>query len=215
MRVHLAACLFLASVLFHSCSDCEEPTPHETLSPIEYMPMTAGSWWAYVNIRNQAGEAPLVLNRDTLWALGDTTVNGENYMRFHGRLEGYASRTYFALRDSAFHLVRENGHVVLPYHNFTDTFNYGSDEQLGTYAFKMMVQDTAPTVVPAGTFATVDFRMEMGRGIDAQQICVDHPIGYAHSKFSEGVGFVLSSYWYSANGPCVTFSRELEAYNIA
>lgn len=176
--------------------------------------MTAGSWWAYVNIRNQAGEAPLVLNQDTLWALGDTTVNGENYMRFHGRLEGYASRTYFALRDSAFHLVRENGHVVLPYHNFTDTFNYGSDEQLGTYAFKMMVQDTAPTVVPAGTFATVDFRMEMGRGIDAQQICVDHPIGYAHSKFSEGVGFVLSSYWYSANGPCVTFSRELEAYHI-
>lgn len=214
MRNALLLHLFFTSVLLCSCSDCDAPIPHETLSTIDYLPMTRGSWWAYVNKRHQIGESPVVLSRDTLWALGDTLISGNTYALFHGRLEGYGANGIFAIRDSVFHIVRANGQLVLPYHNFTDTFAYGADTSMGTYFFQRMVQDTVLTVVPAGAFASVDFISEIGRGIAAQSICVEFPVGYCHFKFSAGVGMLLSTYWYSAPGPCIYFSRELEAFHI-
>ncbi len=214
MRPNVTVLLLSIALGASSCSDCEAPDPHDHLSAMNYLPMTAGSWWAYVNARNSSGEAPVVLSRDTLWAVGDTVINGETYARFYGRLAGYSSVSHFAIRDSSFHLIRENGHLILPYHNFTDTFNYSADQQLNTYVFSRMFHDTVPTVVPAGMFQAVDFRMEIGRGSYVQQFCAQHPVGYSHSKWSEGVGMLLSTYWYSATGPCVFFSRELEDYHI-
>jgi len=214
MRLLLATFLFPIPFLFNSCGEFEEPIPNEALSSVDYMPMTAGSWWAYVNIWRVEGEPPSVVGRDTIRVIGDTVINGEVYAGFTGKLTYHESLGFFAVRDSSFHLVRDNGYLLLPYHNFTDTFDYDENEQLQIYGFRKLFEDSVITEVPAGQFQTIDFRKQIFRGTVGEQFCTDHPVGYWHFQFSEGIGLVRSTSWYTTSGPCYTVSKELEAYHI-
>jgi len=197
IRSHLAACLFLATVLFHACSDCEEPIPNETLSAIEYMPMTAGSWWAYSIHKRDPFMGDLLLGRDTLRVVGEFEQNGTIYAQLEGSMLLFQNSVQsFGLRDSLGFLVNDNGRIVLPELNFTDTFNHFFYEG-ELVRFWQLFEDAEMTVVPAGSFQTIDFRGHQFRELVGH--CVD-TIGLMHSQFAHGVGLVRATYWYSAQG---------------
>jgi hypothetical protein len=211
MRIHLAASFFLASVLFHSCSDCEELTPDETLSAIEYMPHSVGSWWAYSIHRRDPVFGDVFLGRDTLRVVGQFTENGNDHIQFEGSMLMYNSGIQtFSVWDSAGFVVNDNGTIILPNMNFVDTFNhfYSNGELV---RFWKLIADSVNTVVPAGSFQTVDFRGHQFR--EPIGNCVD-TVGLMHSQFAHGVGLVRATYWYSAQGGCVFQERELEAYHL-
>jgi len=202
--------LLMALCLHSSCS--EEPFyPGSEFSAMAYMPMTVGSWWAYSIHRRDPIAGDMLLGRDTLRVVGEFEQNGIIYAQLEGSmLLLQNSPQPFGLRDSLGFLVNDNGRIVLPELNFTDTFNHFFYEG-ELVLFWQLFEDTEMTVVPAGSFQTIDFRGHQFR--EPIGHCVD-TIGLMHSQFAHGIGLVRATYWYSSQGGCAYQERELEAYHI-
>jgi hypothetical protein len=204
--------ILLIAIVTLSTSCSEDPlTTENDSSLLAYMPLTEGSWWAYSVNKRDSISGDILLDRDTLRVTGVFEQGGNTYTQLEGSLLlSVNSIQSFGLRDSAGFLVDHNGRIVLPELNFTDTFNHFFWEG-ELVRFWQLFEDENPTVVPAGSFHTMDFRGHQFR--EPIGYCTD-TIGVMHSQFAHGVGLVRATYWYSAQGGCVYQERELEAYHI-
>jgi hypothetical protein len=204
--------LFLAVITLAACSTDDDVNCDGNPQAMNYLPSNDSSWWAYSRFMVDVNGNRQLIGRDTLWSIGEIESNGETYSQFIGSLEPYSGgvHTIFLMRDSSYHLVDGSGNIILPYLNFTDSFNhfYEGGELIW---FSQLIADTVPTVVPAGTFTTVDFRASHFRQPTGN--CPDS-IGYRHNQFAENVGLVRSTYWYSSQGGCSYIERALESYHI-
>jgi len=202
--------LFLAVTTLAACSPDDDVNCDGDPQSAIYLPANDSSWWAYSVSRVDTSGTRQLIGRDTLRVIGEMESDGEVYTQYVGSLLLYSNNPpEFLVRDSAHHLVYGNGDLMLPYLNFTDTFNvmnYGND----IIRFDKLVADVEPTVTPAGTFATIDFR---GTVFTPLAVCSDG-VAYMHSQFAENVGLVRSTYWYSSQGGCIYYERLLESYHI-
>ncbi len=204
--------LLLFSILgMAACSNQDDENCTPNLITYNYLPANDSSWWAYAIYTVDTNGIRNLFARDTLRTLEETTLNGQTYMEYYGSLWLYTSPvSTFLMRDSANHLVYGDGTIVLPYLNFTDSFNR-TYENGALVSFSQLIADTEPTTVPAGTFTTVDFRGSRFR--QPTPFCADS-IGYHPNQFAENVGLVRATYWYFSTGGCSYIERVLESYHI-
>lgn len=203
--------LFLAVITLAACSTDDDMNCDGNPQAMSYLPSNDSSWWAYSVSRVDTSGNRLLIGRDTLRVIGEMESNGEVYTQYEGSLHVYSSNSpTFLVRDSANHLVDGYGNVILPYLNFTDSFNFANYGNNIT-SFAKLVADVEPTVTPAGTFTTIDFRGTFF--VHPTNFCPDS-VAFMHSQFAENVGLVRSTYWYSSHGGCVYFERLLESYHI-
>lgn len=209
LRILIA--LLIAMAFFNACSDPDDE-PETTLSATAYMPMTTGSWWVYVVTKRDSvtGGGDIFIGRDTLRVTGTFDANGHSYAQLEGSMGVLSSgNQLFGLRDSSGFLVNEQGIIVLPELNNTDTLN--ESYYAGLQRFYILTEDDVPTVVPAGTYETVNFQGVVFR--EPVGLCPDS-IGLLNNQFAYGIGLVRATYWYSATGACVYFERALESYHL-
>jgi hypothetical protein len=203
--------LFLAVMTLAACSTDDDANCDGNPQAMNYLPSNDSSWWAYSITRVDINGDRNLLGRDTLRVIGEIESDGEVYTQYVGSLLSYFNNPpEFLVRDSAHHFVDGNGTIILPYLNFTDSFNlmnYGD----GITSFAKLVADAQPTIIPAGTFTTIDFRGTFF--VHPTNFCPD-TVGFMHSQFAENVGLVRSTYWYTSQGGCVYFERLLESYHI-
>lgn len=110
--------------LVFACEDKSNPSiTEEILSVYDYFPVTKGSYWIY-NIYeiDSMGIETMKSENDTLFALGDSLIEGTNYHTFYGNFEGVPnSKDYRFFKDSSNCLVTQKGYLVFSLDNFSDT----------------------------------------------------------------------------------------------
>jgi|GEM_PF-1898890 len=207
--ISLSAVVLFAAV---GCKKNCDDTPEEQLGKT-YLSTKEGSWWAYaIYNHDRFGEVTL-WKRDTLRVLGDTVIDGNTFAYYEGSLlfpyNSIPGR--FGLRDSAFNLIDNRSHLILPYLNFTDTFDLDTSSSALT-RFKKLYQDLEPTQVPSGIYETIDYQW-ITQFQDSTR-CGTYS-GIFHQQFAENVGVIRATYWYSATFGCDSYTeRVLESFHI-
>ncbi len=207
--------LILAAMVLLAVSSCKKEEPQEEPQTYQYLPAKSGSWWAYVLIQHDGQGGSSVMSRDTLRALGTTTIDGETFNTFQGSLfTPYTPNTPdWYVRDSSNYLINSNSVVVLPYLNFTDTFNrVGPEGGVSRERYQKLYQDPGPLTINAGTFSTIDFRNEV---VFENTSPCGTDMAFMHQQFTDNVGMVRATYWYASSYGCNLYvERQLEAYHI-
>lgn len=198
--------LIAVTIFFFSCQKTEVPNA----SSPEYMTWTEGDWWAHewATYDYNTGDTT-VRSIDTTYALADTMINGQLYRALSRGIYPWNNEPLF-LRDSFGFVVDLYGTVIYNHENFTDTLFVDSVPQLGVSWYSKMVHDADQTIVPAGSFTTINYQTV------AVNSMMPYPCGLTQMvsdrQFADGVGLVRMSYHYSAPGPCVDNVRVLVDY---
>lgn len=144
---------------------------------------------------------------DTLYVMADTIIAGESFKKLSGNRYSFASPTY--IRDSVGYVIDQSGRIDYTYTNFTDTFSQ-------SYVFGEFDQflsiDADPTIVPAGSFSTINFGWKAFDFPNTFNCGQD--TAYWDIRMAENVGIVEYSYYYSAPGPCNPNVRKLVDYYV-
>lgn len=192
--------------------ESDDPIVTPTLTK-NYLPSTPGSWWAYVYYLHDGNGNTSVFARDTLRVTGELTQNGNTYAQYEGSLWFWTNTAppSFGIRDSSYCLVNERGNMILPYLNFTDTFNR-VEEQEPFVHYQTLDETLVEAQVPAGTFQTLDFK----RIVEfPDTTSCNTTYGVQHQQFAENVGLVRTTYWYASTFGCGQYTeRQLEAYHL-
>ena len=194
-------------MFFASCKK-EEFIPEQILVPPQYLSWTTGDWWAYewATYNYNIGDTT-VHSADTTFALADTVINGETFRTLSQGIYPWNTGNMY-MRDSTGYVIDNNGNIIFSYVNFTDTFQ--NHLVPGGGWFTQMVVDSLPTVVPAGSFNTINYRATNRYFTVA---CGDS-VYYSNRQFAENIGMVRMSFHYSAQGPCADNVKCLVDYYI-
>ena len=199
--------LFPFLLLIASCQEQEVPTPIAAMTP-PYLSWAEGDWWVYDwKVYNHWTGDTVSNPLDTTFALADTVINGETYRTLSKGIYPWSEQLH--LRDSSGYVVDASGQIIYSYVNFTDTLINLLDSA-GDGWFTKMYLDQDPTVVPAGVFNTINYRLIKEHFTVA---CGDSII-QSDRQFAENVGLVRMSYHYAAPGPCIDHVKSLVSYHI-
>ncbi|MCB0706056.1 MAG: hypothetical protein KDC34_12125 [Saprospiraceae bacterium] len=151
--------LILILIVYCSCTKenlpaiCEDPIdPPEIFFTLPDIP---GSYWIYewVSIDSNGTETPLNY-LDSVFVIGDSVVNGQEYIVYHDYFFGTNSPEVILKRDSLGYIVGPDGKVLYAHQNFSDTLQTGSYPSSYSYFDQMTKPDSALTLV-AGSFETI------------------------------------------------------------
>ncbi len=198
--------LFTLAISLFSCKKTELVDPD---SP-NYMSWSEGDWWAYEFAKYDYNNGDTtVFSVDTIFALADSMINGQLYRTLSGGLFPGQNNQMF-MRDSSGYVVNISGTIIYSYENFTDTLSSGSDSNLGVSWYGKMVHDAEPTLVPAGSYTTINYQTVAVNNL------MQYPCGLTQivsdRQLAENVGMVRMSYHYSAPGPCIEHVKVLVDY---
>lgn len=198
--------LIALAIFLVSCQKTEIPNAP---SP-EYISWAEGDWWVYEWKRydHNLGETT-TLSTDTIFALPDATINGHNYRTLSSGFYPW-QHDQLHLRDSAGYVVDEFGEVWFSTVNFSDTIQNSVDA--GYHIFSMMIEDSEPTEVLAGSFTTINHQTT-GIPPEGTQYPCGESIILSDRQFADEIGLVRLSYHYAAPGPCIENTRELKEYH--
>ncbi len=205
----LTIALCIAALFVSSCQETEIPTLPSPSA--QYVSWTEGDWWVYEWARyNYNVGDTTVFSIDTIFALADTVINGNVYRTLSGPLYPWRHDSLFHVRDSSGFIVEPNGKILLSYTNFTDTLESHLDSTWGW--FTRMREDPSPTVVPVGSFSTINYQT-IFQIYGHEYYCGDSII-YSDRQFAENVGMVRMSYHYATFGPCIDHVYNLISYDV-
>ena len=208
MKKHLL--IALVSVATISCEDDIVPTLAPPPPPANYAPLEVGNWWAYQLIRYEYSQNDTIYGSvDTISVLADTLINGETFKKLSGNRFSFYSPIF--VRDSSGYVVNHLGNLDYTYVNFIDTFHTPSPN--GGYS-QYLIVDPEPTVVPAGTYNTINFLRKEYNFPVPSSCGID--TAYWDIRLSEDVGIVEYAFFYSAtaSGPCSRTTRQLVDYYV-
>jgi hypothetical protein len=195
--------IFVFISIIASCSkDNSGPlvkeTPQAILAPSaqDYYPLTKGNYWVYdyYNI-NTNTNSQTFWYRDSVWIVGDTTINGYKYA--HQEAKSSNGATWWAyLRDSLGYMVTYREEKIrFSCNNFTDTLNIKHDFPYTVYA-KMVHKDTL-IITPIGNFHSISL------GYIWYYINKPDPLPKnEYLFFAKGVGMTQYCHWYYPT--CIT-----------
>ena len=131
-----------------------DPAPEK---PVNYMPLTTGSYWVYDTYSiDSTGKEILFRENDTITIVGDTVLNGKTHKIFHGIYVSDAYRKKY-YRDSS-GCILLNNKVIFNSNNFTDTLykkvEYISDKVWFT-SYILMKKVDKSVIVPAGNYDNI------------------------------------------------------------
>lgn len=149
MKTKLALFVFILFVAISSCKKDEDPIP-PVVTPTQTFQLTntIGSYWVYsiTQIDSTGAETPSSL-LDSVYVIGDTSINGSTYVHYHGTYFG--SPQDWMIRDSSNFIVNHYGDVLYNRAGFTDTVQTADN---GTYiTYSMTAPGLTPITVPAVT----------------------------------------------------------------
>lgn len=209
------ALMFSVCALFYSCKKNDE-TP-ETPTPVtydSYSNLKVGNYWVYerFNLDTVGGIYTSLNVFDSSYIEKDTVVNGNTYYKLMAI--NYPNTEYIGeyLRDSLSFIVNLTGSIVFASQNFTDTFythyyilNTGSSDDTVSYIYSKMADDNFSIEVPAGTFATKNYRTTYMMWPDfAMTGGAVRPINYRCAK---DIGLVEQTLIFFAYAPDYTIRR--------
>lgn len=150
------------------------------------IPNTPGSWWKYDWYRiDSLGNETLLEEKDCLYVVQDTIINGNTYIHMQGDFFIYNEYDWF-WRDSAEFVVHENGMRRFSTGTSQDTFNISLGMQ-NTFTLTKGLKHSKS--VPAGTFNTHETQQHFyySDGTPFTD-CADKWVKHEH--FADGIGLV-------------------------
>jgi hypothetical protein len=215
----LVAGTVLLTALLPGCrkDSNEVPDPPATGGPgnvqtVYNFPLTIGSYWIYEQVSLDSNLNVIATGAiDSVFICADTLIHGDTFFVFGSQTTG--SQTYLPvfilgshyLRDSAGYLVDPAG-VFIEHDNFADTLD-SSLVQNYLQSYYFMRHPDSLVTVPAGTFATIDYR-----GDHYYLNPTFAPYRHSHTFFADDVG-VISRITFFASLPGYVQQRLLR-YHI-
>lgn len=144
---------------------CKKEKNEPVIYP-DYGNLKAGNYWIYQRFQLKDGVYTAQNKIDSNYVEKDTLIGGLNYAKLRTITFQSNSTTYqnTFLRDSLHYLVNEKGNILFSSENFTDTIASGyqvietPDPDTIFYYFTKMADDQVVADVPAGSFATKNFK---------------------------------------------------------
>lgn len=188
-------------------TDPKEDDPEVTVSG--YSQLKVGNYWIYQEYTIDSAlttETPTTVF-DSCYIKNTFTIRGNTYYQI-SISNGITSFSYRSLRDSADCIVDQNGYVEFSLHNFsTPLYTYYQVLNPGDTASKIVVQmkdKGAATIVPAGTYTTINSQMHVHMYPPYQMAGIDRN---SNRKFSENVGIVSQTKLFSTGNSNYTELR--------
>ena len=173
-----------------------------------------GSWWKYDWYSvDSLGNETLTAEKDCLYVVGDTLINGNIYTHFTGDYHILSSYDWF-WRDSLHYIVNSNGQKLFSTVTAIDTLETISGTEDTKYIITDGIQNQM--TVPAGIFPVFDSQLHY-RKTDNSPYTSCSPVWIKHTRFANGIGMISSQTGYITQiqlGCGYTESR-LTDYHIA
>jgi hypothetical protein len=220
MKTH--SLFFLSGIVLLSLYACKKekdevvtntspsPAPYEN-----YTALKAGNYWIYEEFSvDSTGNGSGTGNLDSCYVEKDTTVNGNVYHKLVKLSDmSWPNYAVLLLRDSLAYTVNEEGDVFFSSLNFTSVFNlhyiYGAPDTVAKIS-SQMVNHIDSTVVPAGTFLTMDFRTTYNM---YYPFTSGGYTRYAHARYAKNIGLISETLPFYAISPVYT-ERRLVRYHL-
>ncbi len=216
MKRYLLCGLLSAIVAFTSCKKEEavDPTYHNDSSESPYtLVSTSGSWWVYQWYSiDSTGTPTSMTQRDSVYIVGDTAINGNTYIHAEGTYLGSPRSSYY--RDSSGYIVNSLGNTRYNYVNIGDTI-YTQVDGGGFYTSHWFTAPETTISVPAGTFDTHDFQGHF-YSQDGSYFTACDSSWIQHSYYADGIGEIASqtAYLTQITNYCTYMERRLVSYHI-
>ncbi len=181
---------------FAACSSDDESIGEQPVNaaPI-YFPTSNGSYWVYNTYEVEAtGSETLYAQNDTVFALGDTVIDGVTYHKFNGKRFTWGPNYDRFVRDSSGYVIELGGHIVMSYTNFDDVLTtqvIGSNPS-GMKLTRQMEQYAGPIELPAGSFSEL---LNLNVSIYAMA-AEDSLVGMTNNFYAPGIGQITKTYFY-------------------
>lgn len=205
----------LLAVGIAACKKKENPASSSNTTHSEnYLPSVPGSYFVYqwYSIDSNQVEAELP-NVDTMYVLGDTMINQQNYVRFYGvcRTPGTEKqRLYY--RDSSGYIVDHHGYVIYSYTNFTD--NLETSIVNSWNQVNKMTGNQIPFNTQAGSFQTIEGTLTVSDNGNPITNCGD-TVFTLKTNYAKNVGVVrCQSAYLIMVANCSKYERRLKSYYI-
>lgn len=186
--------VFVFSILVIAIASCKKDNPEPIPSPTEptfELPNKPGSQFVYqwFKISYEGIETPLN-TYDTIKVLGDTSINGQDYIVISSMIMGSDYTSEFVRLENG-NVINHESSIKFSFTDFTTQFNYTEDA--GFEYYTKMFSNSSQIQVPAGTFNTIEgrtfYRHPEGQAIN---LCGDLETTTS-AYFSSGIGEIKRS----------------------
>jgi len=207
--------MFCSLFALSACNDDDDAPVDETPQP-SYFQTSVGSYWVYDTYSiDAAGTEILFAQGDTVFATGDTLVDGETYYKFYGKLHALTSIKHNALlRDSLGYILQlgKTGRYVMSYSNLDTVLSTFRHENSSLFHSLKMKRVTDVLELPSGTFSNV-----LDAELTTYRVSDSSVVGITNNYFGEGIGQLTKTIFYSGAflGNQSYFEGRLVAYYIA
>jgi hypothetical protein len=208
--------LFVVAISIIVFASCQKDNDININPTINYLPLDIGNYWVYQEFNiDEDGISTETSKFDSIIIVGDTLINNNTFYVFTKTKmysDGTEKEFIDFLRDSSGYIVDENGRRRFSEDNFIDTIY--KETQLGglgdtIYTCSYRMENTEIMIsVPAGEFEVLNVR---GTVIDKQENH-NHDPRYTNSYYANGVGRVLSTYFWL--GAPDSMERRLIRYHV-
>lgn len=217
---YITLILFILPILF-SCSKDKENTP-QPIAPSNSPPQnvslvtTVGSYWVYNWYKiDSTNTETLMGNKDSVYVVGDTLINGKVHTVYKGSYFGGSVQTNFFLDSSGY--VVKNGRKLFTYSDFGTNYNFYCE--VGNYycRYETTYNSTIQKSVPAGNFDVIDAQVSFYMP-DSSWFSACDSVWISHNFYDKNNGFEVSSQFgfiSPLKTQCVYYERRLVDYHIA
>lgn len=213
----IALSSLICLITFSCCKDKENtPTPSNNPSQNTSLVNTAGSYWIYhwYNVDSTNTET-LLSNKDSVYVVGDTLVNGKVYTMYKGDYFGSTTQTYLYTDSSGY--IIDNGYKIFTYNDFGTNYNFYCEVGNLYCSYETSFNSTVKKSVPAGNFDVINSQKTYYMP-DSSWFSVCDSITLTHSYYDKNKGFEVSSqfgFLTMLKNECSYYERRLVNYHIA
>ena len=217
---YITLILVILPILF-SCSKDKENTP-QPIAPSNNPPQnvslvtSVGSYWVYDWYKiDSTNTETLLSNKDSVYVVGDTLVNGKVYTIYKGEYFGSTTQTYLYVDSSGY--IINNGYKIFTYSDFSTNYNFYCEVGNLYCSYETSYNSTTKKSVPAGNFDVIETQKSYYMP-DSSWFSVCDSITITHNYYDKNNGFEISSQMGFLNmlkNECSYYERRLVDYHIA
>lgn len=203
---------FTFALLVLSCQ--KETTPINFSTTL--FPTSVGSYWVYeCNHRDANGNITSMNVSDTVEIIGDTLIGGKTYITFEGTTYGYGPYRWYH-RDSSGYVIDNFGKIQYSLVNFSDTLHTYVEAGIYKLDWMMKSNNGNPTIVPAGTFTTIDYQGHCRKVSGMPFTGCGNDEYIIHNYYSPSIGLIKANtiFYSQLESSCNDMERVLSSYHI-
>jgi hypothetical protein len=220
MKLINALCIGSALLALGSCKKEKDEVPVPPASQPQvtydnYSNLKVGNYWIYQEFSvDSLGNGPATSDFDSCYVEKDTSMNGKMYHKLVTESPAhFPYQEIILLRDSLSYTVNVQGMIRFSSTDFTSVFNHYylmNPSDTTAEVSSVMINDPVSTIVPAGSFSTLDFRTTYN--MHPPYAAAGH-MRYMHARYAKNIGLVAETQRFFAGSPNYT-ERRLVRYHL-